>query len=767
MTVGNEHNKTSVLIIEDDRDDFYLTNDTLLSIEGQPYRASWSGSFEAAQKLLTEQTFDVALVDYQIGRKTGLDFISEVGPHYPNCPMILLTGLRSPEIDRAAQAAGAADYLPKELLSAEFLDRTIRYTRQHAERWSLLNSILTTASSGMIAVDLSLKPIVWNVQGLQALDIVKPIGSVTWEEVAIALSRLPGEDRLPTEFVNSQGKTFELQVTDVPSVGQVIAFHDVSKRAEAEALLLKAVKEAEDANLEKSKFLATMSHELRTPLNGILGMVGVMQRGFLDSEQQSSVDTIKSCGEGLLRMINDLLDLSKIEAGAMQIERKEFDLGNLVESTTRLLAPTAFSKGLEITTYFDPALPEKMEGDALRTKQVLINLIGNAIKFTSSGAVRISVTARRAPDGDMIHFEVADSGPGIAPEQQQELFQRFKQLDSCPSNNAGGTGLGLALCKEMITLMNGGIGVSSSIGHGSRFWFTIPDYSLEQDRETIARRVRVQLRDVSLLAVTREDAVRDTISAYVEALGGEVQFATDEQSAIAMLQQQSYHHVIFDNHGFDHPPTGLIEHFRTKNTGTQGRIWCLQDRDQSPRSSGCPFDDILPRPLTAFSVKKVVAGAYPGNSSNEPNENGSGSISGQPARRNFRLLVAEDNVASQLVAKSVLTSAGYAVDIASDGHQAVQRAQECEYDAVLMDVCMPGLDGFEAAQRIRLTEKNADVVIIGATADVTVEAESNFRAVGIDRCFVKPIDWDELMSLLGKLEGAVVHTASKPASELV
>ena len=755
MVSNIEEKSTTVLVIEDDPDDFFLTEDVLKSIDGQPYRVSWSGSFESAQQLLSEQEFDVALVDYQIGAKTGLDFISEVGPYYPNCPMILLTGLRSAEIDRAAQAAGAADYLPKELLSAEFLDRTIRYTRQHAERWSLLNSILTTAASGMVAVDLSMKPIVWNVQALRALDINKRFSAVSWDEVAIAIAGLPGEEALPSEFQNRLGKTFETKIDDVPGVGQVIAFNDISERAETQALLLKAVEDAEQSSQEKSKFLATMSHELRTPLNGILGMVQVMKRGALDADQDNSLDTIKGCGEGLLSMINDLLDLSKIEAGAMKIENTEFDIGDLVESATKLLAPTAFAKELELAAFIDPTLQSKLKGDPARVKQVLINLVGNAIKFTPKGSVVISVKAVVESGQQLIQFDVIDSGPGIEEHQQEYLFNRFQQLDTSPSCNAGGTGLGLALCKDFVTMMGGEIGCDSAPGRGSRFWFRILAGDVDAAHERLAQRKRQELAGTSFLMVSREESMRSVVSAYIEALGGQTQFVATEQEAIEALDQIGCDHIIYDCHRADGEPLTLIGRFRAQTV--TGQILKLQCREQRGRADDCPFDGILPRPFTKTSVIKLFQLRKPSASTAAAAQTERQATVDRKADRRLRILVAEDNVPSQHVAKAMLGSAGYEVDIAADGHQAVSMGEGGRYDVILMDVCMPGIDGMEAARRIRMSEQAKNIAIIGLTADVT--SEPDFGNVGIDRHFFKPVDWDELIEVLDELEQAATPLA--------
>ena len=754
MIAGDSDIKTSILVVEDDPDDFFLTEDVLKSVEGQPYRVAWRGSYESAQELLAEQQFDVALVDYQIGPRTGIDFISEIGPFYPNCPMILLTGLRNSDIDRAAQAAGAADYLPKDLLSAELLDRTIRYTLRHAQRWSLLNSILTNAASGMIALDQAMVPVVWNVEALHALGIERRFNWVSRDDVAAELARLPGEQGLPHEFRNARGEIYKLKISEVPGVGQVIAFNDISEHAEAEDQLREAIVAAEEANNEQSRFLATMSHELRTPLNGILGMVQVLERTSLQHQQQESLDTIRDCSQGLLRLINDILDLSKIEAGAMQIDDVEYEVGALVDSTTKLLAPTAFAKGLELSGYVDPVLWCKLRGDPLRLTQILNNLVGNAIKFTEAGAVQVSATEEADGDQRYVRFDVTDTGVGLSEAAQQQLFQRFTQFGETAQGRAEGTGLGLALCKELLSLMDGDIGCESTVGEGSRFWFRVPAASRTQAQVRATTRKRGVFHDMTFLLVTPESSLGLTVSAYVEALGGRLVQAANSNDALEALERDRCNHIIFDRFEDDGAPTDLLDRFRALNSARPGHAWCLQGREQSERPQDCPFDAELSRPFTKSvlariceHLKPVEPGADKTTVTEQPVDADQNTI-----KRQLRILMAEDNIANQRVACAVLGKAGYHLDIATDGNMAVEYAARACYDVILMDVCMPGIDGIEATRQIRQLEQGSDVPIIGLTADVTSNSENSCTDAGMDAHLMKPVDWDQLITLLDDLD---------------
>ena len=349
MSAENASRETVVLLVEDDRDDFFLTQDILKNIQREPHRVVWAATYEAAKLELEERSFDVALVDYRIDGRTGLEFIAEVGSMFPHCPMILLTGLQDPGLDLAAQEAGAVDYIAKDSLTVELLDRSIRYARQNRQRWSLLDRVLTSAAAGVISVNGKGAPTVWNKRALEALALDQGRkGNVTSALVREALDSIQAGGRLPEEFLAENNRSYQIGVSGGPDGGTVIVMHDVSSRARTEQLLRQAAADAEAANQAKSSFLAIMSHELRTPLNGILGMARVLEGTELNEPQRDHISVIRASGESLLQIINDILDLSKIEAGKVELETVEFTLATMLDELVKLLAPTAFGKGLEL-----------------------------------------------------------------------------------------------------------------------------------------------------------------------------------------------------------------------------------------------------------------------------------------------------------------------------------------------------------------------------------------------------------------------------------
>ncbi len=365
MTQSLAHNETVVLLVEDDRDDFFLTQDVLQSVPNHKYSVVWAGSYERANLELLERTYDIALVDYRIGERTGLEFIREAGRKFPDTPMILLTGVSDPHIDRAAEAAGAADFLEKGAITPELLDRSIRYACKNARRRAILDAVLSNSAAGIVALDRA-----------GTSDPVEQAGAArprdrsrgTASDLVAGRPRRarPDPQRRPParSFLDGvRTRVFEARVGIVPGDGQVIVFHDITHRMHAEEMLRKSVVEAEAANMAKSNFLATMSHELRTPMNGVLGMARVLAGTSLDGEQSGYLDTIRSSGEALLGIINDVLDLSKIEAGHMGIESVEYAIGDLAHEVTTLLAPTARAKSIDLATFVDPTLPATTRGD--------------------------------------------------------------------------------------------------------------------------------------------------------------------------------------------------------------------------------------------------------------------------------------------------------------------------------------------------------------------------------------------------------------------
>ena len=745
--------ETVVLLVEDDRDDFFLTQDLLKSIPREPHRVVWAASYDAAKLELAERTFDVALVDYRIDGRTGLEFISEVGSNFPHCPMILLTGLQDPDLDLAAQQAGAVDYLAKDSLTSELLDRSIRYARQNTQRWTLLNTVLENAAAGVISRDAGGNPVIWNKRALVALGLdAAGHGKITSAKVRVALDQLTIDGVLPEEFKSGRDRSYQLGINSGTDGGTVLAFHDISNRARTEQLLRQAAADAEAANQAKSSFLATMSHELRTPLNGILGMARVLQATNLDNAQLDHVSVIRGSGEALLQIINDILDLSKIEAGRVELDDVEFEIATLLDDTTKLLAPTAFAKGLELAVYMDPLLPQTMQGDPLRVKQVLINLVGNAIKFTTTGSVILSAVHEVSDDAAYVHFSVEDTGSGIAPDKVELLFKKFSQVDSSNTRNHSGTGRGLALCKELVRLMEGTIWYEPGDRQGSAFHLRM-GLTAEHEAVALARLAKVRgTPGTRLLLVGPSPAIANVLGCYAEALGLSLFWAKTEREAATALQQSQISAIVFDRMNNPIDLRGLLRASRSQAGFRAPALLLLDDYPaQGHMANGVTVDETLPRPLGLGLVEALL----------RQTKKAAAKVAGQsapqraaPVQSRLRILMAEDNAPNRLVASALLRSAGYDLQMAEDGQEAVEKALSQTYDVILMDVQMPRLDGIAATRRIRSEAGLRDVPIIGLTASAMKQDRERCLAAGMTDYLPKPVDWDRLLALLEKIEKA-------------
>ncbi|MEO1264217.1 MAG: response regulator, partial [Pseudomonadota bacterium] len=706
---------------------------------------AWCGNYESAREQLHFQDFDVALVDYQIGARTGLQFISQVGPLYPECPMILLTGLRNNEIDRAAQEAGAADYLVKDSLTEELLDRSIRYARQHAKRWTLLNSVLNNAVTGMVALDETGAPFVWNKQALRALDLPEPFTGNIAQALEQQLDRIQVSASMAEEFQSNRGETFEVNINQVPGGGHIVAFHDITRRVRAEGLLRKAVDDAEAANHAKSTFLATMSHELRTPLNGILGMVQVLEKTVVDESQRGYVQTISDSGSHLLGVINDILDLSKIEAGHVTLERIPFDLPKIVDEVVQLMAPSATQKGLEIVSAVNPLVPGTVVGDPLRFKQIISNLISNAIKFTSAGSVSIAVNATEHNSEWLIYCDVVDTGIGIPEGKREQLFQKFVQADDSTTRRYGGTGLGLALCRELVGLMGGEIDCRSVDGKGSTFRFAFPAGPVDPSTFAVIHKRTALMRDKHVLVITPNAAIASATNTVMCALSATTDAVSTIDEARTAIATRPITHIIVDNLKDDASIEAVADLLHSE-AAQNIKAWELMPADGNPRLPHAARYGVLPRPLTAEGLMSIAATTVPAASDVRAVDANASVASG-----GLKILLAEDDIPNQRVAMAVLRTSGYEADVANDGAEAVAKVDTTHYDVILMDMNMPNMDGLEATRLIRKLPNGRDVPIVGITANASSDDKAACLAAGMNQHMAKPVDWDRLMSLLNAL----------------
>ncbi len=555
--------------------------------------------------------------------------------------------------------------------------------------------------------------------------------------------------------------------------GAVVVFHEIAERKRAEEAMRQAMDVAEAASRAKSEFLANMSHEIRTPMNAILGLVHLMQQTELSTRQRDYAQKIRTSAQSLLGILNDILDFSKVEAGKLDLERVDFRLDDLLQNLAVIVGAAAQEKDIEVLFSVGPEVPLDLVGDPLRLQQVLINLAGNAIKFTDAGEVVVSVRATEVTeDRAALVFSIRDTGIGIAPEQRERLFQAFSQADSSTTRRYGGTGLGLAICTRLVTLMGGAMDVESEPGKGSNFHFTA---LFGRGACSAARpaRTRPVPRDLSLLVVDDNPTAREVLAGLADSFGWRVATCNSGPAAIAELERATASGTAYDIVLMDWKMPGIDGIETTRRIRDDGLVrspviivvTAFGRERVGSLSADLGLGGFLVKPVTASALLDAVTDAYARAA------RGEGPCAPLPLKARplpnrpllgRRLLLVEDNAISQEVAREILERAGARVTLAGNGREAVARVEEADppFDAVLMDVQMPEMDGFEATRLLRGRPAGRGLPIIAMTASALPSDKQRCLDGGMDDHIAKPIDVEQLFEVLTRWVGRTMLAAA-------
>jgi PAS domain S-box-containing protein len=598
----------------------------------------------------------------------------------------------------------------------------------------------------------------------QEFRLVTPQNQVHW--VSCRASLIPAEKPAPGEIGEP------VQISDAG--GYVGTMRDITEYKEVEEALRKAKAEADAAVKAKSEFLAKMSHEIRTPMNGVIGMVNLLRDTPLGSQQREYADAIRRSAESLLLLINDVLDFSKSEARKLIFETIDFDLQETIEGALELLAERAQAKNIELAGFVLADVPTQLRGDPGRLRQIFVNLVSNAVKFTDYGEVVVSVSNVKETETHVeLRFEVRDTGIGIDPATQSKLFQVFSQADSSTTRKYGGTGLGLAISKQLVELMGGQIACTSKPGQGSTFWFTAGfDKQPPGAKTANAKQAQVNLH---VMIVDDNQTNRQILEELLHSWGMRSCAAATAQEALEKLQESTHDpidSVLLDMHMPGMNGITLANVIKSDPAIARTRVILLttlgklMDDDKLAETG---VDACLVKPVKRARLYECLTGLSRGKGA--PAAKGGAAPASRPPivrpAQPLRMLLAEDNLINQRVAVAQLKKLGYAPDVANNGVEALELSGEKPYDVILMDCQMPMMDGYEASRQIRLREKaqgRIPVHIIAMTANAMQGDREKCLAAEMNDYLSKPVRDTELKKSLEKVPVTAAAALDEDAS---
>jgi two-component system sensor histidine kinase/response regulator len=750
------------------------------------YTVVEADSGAAALRCLMKNDFAVILLDVRMPIMDGFETAALIRLRRQSemTPIIFITAHQSDEIMTDRYAEGAVDFIttpvhPDELrakvsvfanifLQAQANAAKARELQTSADQLRLLTE---TAPIGIFQTDAHNRYVYTNkrwteITGIAGADAIGQEWHRIIDDEQRATLAAGFEESLDMSEFSSRlevrapdGESRILLLTSKSMLddeggitGWVGTLADITAEAGAEAAMAEARDEATAASRLKSDFLANMSHEIRTPMNGVIGLTELLLDTDLDAQQREFALTLSKSGEALMVVINGILDFAKIEKGKLEVEDIEFSVQTIVDEVVALLAPSAQAKGLELMAVLEDSVPQVVSGDPSRLRQVLTNLTGNAIKFTHSGEVVVRATAEcaSAGTGATLRFELSDTGVGIAPDKLAMIFEPFTQADTSTTREYGGTGLGLAISSQLIGLMGGEVGLSSEVGTGSTFWFTVRVQAHAIRAADGPASSEVDLAGVRVLVVDDNSTQRSILSDYLSRWEMEVETAVSAAAALEKLRAAAA----------DGRPVAvaLVNTSMLRLEGvTLGsaviddpllttRLVLMTDECEIGAVTELGEGTCLAKPVRREDLLASLRTAL-----GLPAEAGGATVPGIAPRsgESGRLLLAEDNVINQMVAVTILTNAGYQVDTARNGAEAVRAAAGQHYDVILMDCQMPQMNGYEATAAIREREGTArHTPIIALTAGARGEDRDRCLEAGMDDYVSKPMHKEPLLEMV-------------------